>query len=112
MQTVALLELLYNVPPMYHLNRAEFKKHRERITSHYAFFSPLHRELALLPMSDFAWLTADREVQRTVFGGKVEMIANFGEKSYEHGSTNVPPRSIMSRRLDGAGSSQVFSPAP
>ncbi|MGB7161162.1 MAG: glycoside hydrolase, partial [Tepidisphaeraceae bacterium] len=111
-QTTALLELLYSVPPMYHLNRAEFKKHRERITAQYAFFSTLHRELALLPMTHFQWLTDDRQVQRTVFGDKVEMVANFGEKPFDHAGTQVPPRSIMSRRLAGGGEPQVFSPAP
>jgi len=110
-QTVALLELLYNVPPLYHVNRAEFKKHRERIAAHYAFFSKLHRELALLPMTEFGWLSNDRQVQRTVFGGKVELIANFGEQPFDHAGTQLPPRSIMSRRLDGGGERQVFTPA-
>jgi hypothetical protein len=110
--TVALLELLYQVPPMYHLNRAEWKKHRERIAAHYVFFSPVHREAALLPMTDFAWLSDDRQIQRTTFGGKVEMIANFGEKPFTYEGAEVAPGSIMSRRLDGGRAVQTFTPAP
>jgi hypothetical protein len=110
-QTVALLELLYNVPPLYHLNRAEWKKHRERIASHYAFFSLLHRETALLPMTDFAWLSDDRLVQRTVFGEKVEIVANFGDNPVDRSGVSVAPRSVMSRRLD-TGEIRHFSPAP
>ncbi|GAF90602.1 unnamed protein product, partial [marine sediment metagenome] len=60
--TVALTELLYGVPPLYHMNLAEFEKHGERIKAHYAFFSPLHRQIGALPMTDFEWLSADRMV--------------------------------------------------
>jgi Glycosyl hydrolases related to GH101 family, GH129 len=77
--TVALLEQLYNVPPLYHLNHAEYKKHREHILAHYAFFSPLHRELGLVAMTDFQWLTEDRMVQQTTFGDGTRIVVNFGE---------------------------------
>jgi hypothetical protein len=110
-QTNELLELLYNVPPMYHLNRAEWKKHRERILAHYAVFSPLHRETALLPMTDFTWLSEDRQVQRTVFGDRVEMIANFGEKPFDREGMTVPPRSVVSRRLEPGAGAKTYSPA-
>jgi len=111
-QTNELLELLYNVPPMYHLNRAEWKKQRDRILTHFAFFSPLHSETALLPMTDFAWLSEDRQVQRTVFSDRVEMIANFGEKPFDHAGTMVPPRSIVSRSLEARAEAKTYSPAP
>jgi hypothetical protein len=110
-QTNELLELLYNVPPMYHLNRAEWKKHRERILAHYAVFSPLHRETALLPMTDFAWLSEDRQVQRTVFGDRVELIANFGEKPFDREGARIPARSVVSRRLEKGAAVKVYSPA-
>ena len=57
--TVELLELLYNVPPLYHLNVPEFQKRKQQIKRHYDFFSPLHRETATMPMTDFKWLTED-----------------------------------------------------
>lgn len=99
--TVALLELLYGVPPLYHLNLDEFEKHGERIRAHYRFFSPLHRELALLPMTDFAWLTPDRLVQRTVFGDRVELVANFATRDFSSQSITVPARSIVAKWSDG-----------
>lgn len=58
--TVALTELLYMVPPMYHMNLDEFEKHRETMKKHYAFFSPLHREVGFSQMTDFHWLSSDR----------------------------------------------------
>lgn len=109
--TVELLELLYNVPPLYHMNLDEFEKHKARMKAHYDFFSLLHRESALLPLTDFAWLTSDRMVQRTVFGDRVEMVANFAEERFDYGGTLIPGRSILARRLD-TGDTQVFTPAP
>ncbi len=97
--TVELLELLYNVPPLYHMNLQEFEKHKKRMKAHYDFFSPLHRELALLPLTDFSWLTADRMVQRTVFGDRVEMVANFAEEDFRYRETVIPKRSILARWL-------------
>ncbi len=109
--TVELLELLYNVPPMYHMNLQEFGKHKKKMKAHYDFFSPLHRELALLPLTDFSWLRSDRMVQHTVFGGRVEMVANFAEEDFSYRKTVIPGRSIMARWL-GTESKRIFTPSP
>ena len=74
-----LMELLYGVPPLYHLNREELVPRLPAIKPHYARFTKLHREIGLMPMTEFAWLNEERTVQRTVFGGKVEVTANFSD---------------------------------
>ena len=109
LDTVALTELLYQVPPLYHMNLEEFAKHRETMKKHYAFFSPLHREIGFSQMTDFAWLTPDRLVQRTIFGNKVEMVANLSTQAFEYRGTAIPPRSILARWLD-TGKTEVFTP--
>jgi hypothetical protein len=106
---VALFELLYNVPPLYHLNLAELQKQNERIQAHYAFFSPLHREAGLLPMTEFRWLTPDRQVQRTVFGDRIELTANFRLSPYHDQWTPVPGRSIRARWRTG-NRTRLFTP--
>ncbi len=109
--TVELLELLYNVPPLYHLNLQEFQKRKQQMRRHYDFFSPLHREAAVLPMTAFQWLTPDRSVQRTAFGDKIEMIANFGSTDFTNQTLNIPKRSILARWLD-TGKTLTYSPLP
>lgn len=108
---LALLELLYNVPPLYHLNVAEFDKHAERIKKHYAFFSPLHRKIGGKTMTDFEWLSPDRLVQRTAFSDAVELFANFGTDSFAHEDLVIPARSVVAKLGDTIQifSSQVFS---
>ena len=60
-------------------------------------YSPLHRELGLLPLTGFQWLTADRTVQQTVFGDRVQLVANFGEQEYRRDDLRVPTRSVVVR---------------
>ncbi len=100
--TVALLELLYNVPPLYHLTPTEFQKRKAQIMRHYNFFSPLHREIGLLPMTKFQWLSSDRSVQQTTFGDRVTMTANFGTVPYSDNGKQLPPRSIVADWSDGS----------
>ena len=106
--TLALLELLYNVPPLYHLNMAEFSKHKAWVKRHYAFFSPLHRQIGGQPMTDFEWLREDKQIQRTVFGDTVEMFANFGTDAFEYNGLIIPERSVVARWTD-TGEIEVFS---
>ncbi len=101
-RTVELLELLYQVPPLYHLNLPEFQKRRAQIKRHYEFFSPLHRETALLPLTDFQWLTPDRAAQRAVFGGRIEVVANFGRGSFQYGGARLGPHTLqVTHRVTG-----------
>ena len=110
-ETVAFLELLYNVPPLYHLNTARFSKHKDWIKRHYAFFSPLHREIGGQPMTDFEWLTEDKLVQRTVFADTVEIFANFGTESFAGKDVVVLGRSVLARWIE-TGKIELFSVHP
>ena len=107
-ETLALLELLYNVPPLYHLNMAEFSKHKAWIKKHYAFFSPLHRQIGGRAMTDFEWLREDKLVQRTEFGDSVEIYANFGTDVFVYKGIEIPARSVVARWI-GAGKIETFS---
>ena len=108
-QTVELLELLYQVPPLYHLNVAELQKRKGQIKRHYDFFSPLHRETGLLPMSDFQWLTPDGTVQKTLFGNSIELIANFSTNDFQAAGATVSKGSVLAK-WRGEEKSQAYSP--
>jgi hypothetical protein len=108
-KTVELLELLYQVPPLYHLNVPEFQKRKAQIKRHYEFFSPLHRETALLPMTGFQWLTPDGTVQRTTFGDNIEIVANFGPSDFRYGNTTLIKESIWIKWRD-SGKTQAYVP--
>jgi hypothetical protein len=111
LDTVALTELLYMVPPLYHMNLDEFDMHRDVMKKHYDYFSPLHMEFGFAQMTDFNWLSSDRTLQRAVFDGRVEMIANYSQESRSYRGVEIPARSISARRLDGGKEKiQTFTP--
>ncbi len=103
-QSVALLEQLYNIPPLYHLNRDTWMANSKRIVERHRFFSPLHRELAQHAMTDFKWLTTDRGVQMTTFANGTRIVANFRDRAWqsEDMKWRVPPNSVSARRAKGA----------
>lgn len=109
--TRQLLELLYNVPPLYHLTLDAWRRDKGAITKHYAFWSPLHRKAATLPMTAFRWLSDDRLVQQTTFGEAAEMVltANFGEEAFTDSIGTVPPHAIRAVTAEGTS---VFEAAP
>lgn len=75
-----LMELLYLVPPMYHLNRATWPQRQQRLVRHFQFWSPLHRQLATALLIRFEILAPDRLLQRTTFrgpDGDVTITVNF-----------------------------------
>jgi len=91
-QTRELMEILYMVPPMYHLNREMWPKRRDEILHHLTFWGPLHRELATTPLTRFESLSADRLVQRTTFQtakGDVFITVNFSQTEQQ----GLPPQS-------------------
>lgn len=107
-ETLALLELFYNVPPLYHLNIDEFSKHKAWIKRYYTFFSPLHRQIGGQAMTDFEWLSEDKLVQRTEFGDAVEIFANFGTDPFRYKGVIIMGRSVVARGI-GTGETEIFS---
>ena len=106
---VALTELLYMTPPMYHINRENFDERTRLVNEYYRFFSPLHRKTMFSKMTGFEFLTEDRKVQCTEFGSGVKMIANFRNSPYEHKDKIIPAMSILSHSKK-SGEIKVFTP--
>ena len=92
-RTRALFWQLYNVAPIWALDLQTFLKHEDLFVRHHRFFAEVHERAAELPVTDFAWLTADGLVQRTSFGDRVRVTANFGDEAYE----GLPPLCVEAR---------------
>ncbi|TFY94630.1 hypothetical protein DYL61_08000 [Pseudomonas nabeulensis] len=78
-----LAQLLYNVPPLYHLSAATVKQRLPVIERQDRFFRPLHQRLATQAMTGFRWLTEDRLVQETTFADGTRLVGNFAAASRE-----------------------------
>lgn len=79
-ETTALLQLLYAVPPLYHLNAVVLDRDLPVIAAFDRVFRPLHERVFTQPMTDFAVLSPDRLLQRSTFGDGTTVTVNFDVK--------------------------------
>lgn len=93
-----LREVLYNVPPLYHLDAKLWQEYREDITAHTKVWSAFARQAVTMEMTGFTDLSGDGLVQKTVYGnGALEAVANFGEKAVTAEGKEIPGGSVWMR---------------
>lgn len=99
-----LLQMLYMVPPLYHLSAQTLDRDLPGIERYIAIFAPLHDVLFNQQMVSFAFLSDDRLVQETVFGDGTRLTANFADapRDVDSGHTTLPSLSLLIERPDMA----------
>jgi hypothetical protein len=97
-----LAQLLYNVPPLYHLSKDTMHDRLKIIQKQDEFFRPLHERLATQAMIGFQWLTSDRLVQQTTFSDGTRLVANFDDKAREMGGRSFAAHSVTAIGSDGS----------
>ncbi|MGL4345676.1 MAG: glycoside hydrolase, partial [Cellulosilyticaceae bacterium] len=90
-----LYEILYNVPPLYHLDKWEWEKYKDQILSHSQFYETFSEQAILVPMTDFEVLTEDRMVQTTSYGEELKVVANFGNAPYLYEERLIEGQSLI-----------------
>ncbi|MGH8419807.1 MAG: glycoside hydrolase [Pseudomonas sp.] len=105
-----LTQLLYNVPPLYHLSQDTLNSRLKIIQRQDVFFRPLHERLATQAMTGFAWLSHDRLLQQTTFSDGTRLVANFGERVREAGGLSFAGRSVTA--IGTGGVLAVYQPLP
>lgn len=93
--TRMLYELLYNVPPLYHLDKQEWDSHKELITSYLKVWSSFHAQAVTQEMTAFQVLTSDRLVQSTEYGPDLKVVVNFSNKDVKHGHDTIKAKSAL-----------------
>lgn len=104
-KTKALLQNLYNVPPIWVLDQKTLQKNKKYFVDYYNFFSPLHQMTGIEALTTFDWLTDDHLVQQTQFGNRLILTANFSDRSYE----DIQPHCIRAEWKED-GSISLFCP--
>lgn len=102
-----LREVLYNTPPLYHLDREQWELYKDSIISHLTVWAPFSREAVLREMTGFQLLADDGSVQQTSYGSGLTVTANFGETSFEYGGELLPPHSLL---LEQDGVLNLYQP--
>lgn len=103
-----LREVLYNVPPLYHLDAAEWEKYGADIARHQAVWSDFSSQAVTREMTDFEYLADDGSVQKTCYGDSLTAVANFSDAPYPYGQIEIPAGSVL---IQGDGNQTVYTPS-
>ena len=95
-----LREVLYNVPPLYHLDAVQWEKYKDDIVRHNAVWSEFSRNAVTREMTGFQYLKEDGSVQITEYGDKIQAAANFNDGPFIYGNQEIPGKSVLIR-MDG-----------
>ena len=98
--TRMLREVLYNVPPLYHLDAVQWEKYKDDIVRHNAIWSEFSRNAVTREMTGFQYLKEDGSVQMTEYGDKIQAAANFNDGPFIYGNQEIPGKSVLIR-MDG-----------
>ncbi|MBQ7039553.1 MAG: hypothetical protein IJN39_03190 [Clostridia bacterium] len=90
-----LFACLYGCPPLYSFCAKDFPKLQDIIISSYKKITYIHEKVAELPMTDFEILTDDYKVQKSVFGNRYEVIANFSDEKYVYENHVIEPNDLL-----------------
>ncbi|UIO43575.1 glycoside hydrolase [Brevibacillus brevis] len=107
--TRMLKELLYNVPPLYHLDKKMWDENQSLITNYLKVWSPFHKKAVQQEMTDYRVLSEDRLVQKSVYGEDLQVIANFSEQDFTYEGQVVKARSALI--MNGNDKQTFFAPA-
>lgn len=90
-----LREILFNVPPLFHLDETEWASQHGAITDHVKVWSAFSSKATALEMTGFSVLTEDCMVQQTEYGEGLSVVANFGKSPYSHEGQEISPLSLL-----------------
>lgn len=87
-----LFNLLYGTPPMFMFNRELWRAEKDRFVQSYKNICPTVRKIGYCEMTNHRFLTADRDVQQSVFANGTVVTVNFGSAACQLSSgETVPP---------------------
>ena len=102
-----LYEMLYNVPPLYHIDKHEWEKHKETIVRHSKVWSNFSKKAITEEMTDFKIISDDRLVQMTEYGEALSVVANFSEDEFDFQGEAIPGKSLL---IIGGNSKTIYTP--
>lgn len=107
----SLLQMLYMIPPLYHLSTSVLDRDMPYIGAYLAAFAPQHARLFNQAMTGFTFLSDDRLVQQTSFADGTLITANFSDhtRSVAEGQ-ELPAMSALIAGPDG-GLTTIEMPA-
>lgn len=102
-----LREVIYNVPPLYHLDSSEWKIYKNDIIAHTKVWSEFSKQVITKEMTNFKDLENDGTVQMCQYGEDIKVVANFRDKVYQFENQKIPAKSVL---IEIDGNSSIYTP--
>lgn len=102
-----LYEILYNVPPLYHVDKFEWEKYEKEMVQHSKVWSNFSKKAINKEMTNFKTLTSDRLVQMTQYGEDLKVVANFSNDLFEYNGDKLEAGSLI---IYSGNSKEVYKP--
>ncbi|MCR8644813.1 glycoside hydrolase [Paenibacillus sp. N1-5-1-14] len=102
-----LQELLYNVPPMYHLDPENWEKNKAMITDYLKVWAPFHEQAVKKEMTGYQVLSKDGKVQIAMYGNDMSIIANFSDQDFDYKGETIKAKSALISSKDGKTTFEV-----
>ena len=90
-----LREVLYNMPPLYHLDSAEWERYKDDIITHTTVWSDFSKQVINREMTGFEDLAGDGQVQLCQYGDDISVIANFGNETFTYEGREIRGDSLL-----------------
>jgi len=94
-----LFSCLYGCPPLYSFLAEDFRELKDIIISSYRKITSVHEKVAELPMTSFEMLSGDYQIQKSVFGEKYEVVANFSDRDFTYKDNIIRPNDFLFKEI-------------
>ncbi len=90
--TRMIYEVLYNIPPLYHIDADTFKEDKDAIVNHYKVWSEISKKVINKEMTGFK--TLKDGVQMTEYED-IKIIGNFNDSYYDYEGEAIDGKSLL-----------------
>lgn len=101
-EDIALQQILYQIPPLYHLGGSATKRDMPYIAAYHSIWAPLHESLYDQQMIWFAFVSQDRLVQSVSYANGTQIIANFAAEPHQLNGGSMLPSKAFAVVEDGS----------
>ena len=90
-----LREVLYNVPPLYHIDLEEWSTYKNDIINHNKVWSEFSKRVIMKEMTSFEYLSDDKNIQKVVYSDDIIVIANFSNSDFYYDNNTIAAHSLL-----------------
>lgn len=94
-QNNMLYEVFFNISPLYHMDKDNWKKYKDIIVPHVKLWATYNKIALTKEITDFKILSKNRLIQSISYGKDLKIIGNFSDDTYSDNNLSIKPKTIQ-----------------